>query len=239
MTMQRKIKSLSSAVLICSFLAAILLNASSPLTKGLAGATATQAQSIATLSGVITDAFDAQLTDATISLYSVDRVLQTKSDVKGQFRFAQVPPGTYHLEAERQGFKTKRIAAIQAIDKNESLSISLDVASTGNCTREDSISYADAVAGRKLMGIVLDAKQPVADAKVDLVSASGTRVLSSGRSNGKGEFLFADVDPGQYSLRVSHSRYQNERTERFWIARENTTKVEIEIIKEGLLRVCE
>jgi hypothetical protein len=237
--MQRRINSWSNAVLVCSLLAAVLVGESSPLTEAQAAATADQAQSVATLSGVVTDTFGARLSGATISLYSADRVLQTKSDVKGQFRFPHVPPGTYQLEATRRGFKTKKTAAIRVLDSNEPLAISLDVAAAGYCAGEDSVAYADTTAGRELTGVVLDSKQPVAGAEVDLVSASGTRVLATKRSNGKGEFLFANLEPGLYSLRVSHPGYRDGRTEEFWIAREDTTRVEIEITKDGLLRVCQ
>lgn len=237
--MQRRIKSPSSAVLICSFLAAVLLSEPRPLSRGLVGARAAQAQPEATLSGVITDAFGGQLSDATLRLYSADRVLQTRSDEKGGFRFARVPPGTYQLEAARPGFKIKRITAIQVSGKDEPLPIILDVANTGGCLGEDSVSYASAVDGMTLMGVVLDSERPVAGAKIDLVSASGARAVASGQSNGKGEFQFTNLEPGQYVLRVSHPEHQAETTESFWVARETTTKVVTRILKRGSIRVCE
>lgn len=234
--MRRTIESPSSGVIICCLLAAFVLNELCPLAESLIGTAATQAQPEATLNGLITDPFGGQFPDATIRLYSVDRVLQVKSDEKGRFRFAGVPPGTYQLEATRPGFKTKKIAAISVTNKNAPLSIILDVAATDGCVWEDSISYVEAVDGRTLTGIVLN-ELPVAGARIDLASASGTWV-ASGQSNFRGGFRFANAKPGQYVLRVSHPGYQDETTESFWIARETTTKVVTRIIKRGLIRLC-
>ena len=235
MTIQRKFKSSSVAVLMCNILLVAFPIESSPKRKSLPHPNATQ--SLAVLEGVLKDVVGAQLGDATISLYSLDRVIQTKSNEKGHFRFANVPPGTYQVEFARQGFKTKKMA-LQVADRNEPLSISLDVASTGSCSEEESISYED-LDVRKLIGTVLDSQQPVPNAEVQLVNGSGTNVQVAKRSNGKGVFFFDNLEPGQYYLRVSHSGYQAERTEGFWITRENTTKVGIRIIRVGLLRVCQ
>jgi hypothetical protein len=232
---KRKFNS-SILILMCNLLAVALPYEASALRKSVPHAIATQ--SLATLAGVVTDVVGAQLRDATISLYSLDRVIQTKSDEKGQFRFAHVPPGTYEVQIAHPGFKTMKMAAIQVTDRNEPLSISLDVASTGSCSAEESISYED-LNGMKLIGTVLDSQQPVPNAEVQLVNASGTHVQIAKRSNGKGVFSFDNLEPGQYYLRVSHSGYRTDLTKSFWITRENTTKVDMWIIRVGLLRLCQ
>jgi len=220
----------------------LLLSAIASLSL-LAGGAAVQAQSRVTLTGVITDTIGGQRTgaisDATVSLYSMDRILQTKSDQTGQFRFANVPPGTYILEAAHQGFKTKKLETIQVTARSAvPIAITLEIASN-DCGSPDSISYAGGVAGRTLTGVVLDSKQPLAEAEVSLASAVGTRVVASQRSGRKGEFEFTNLEPGQYVLRVSHPGYQDELTERFWIARASGTRIETTILKQGLIRVCQ
>jgi hypothetical protein len=243
MTKLRKRKLLFSAVVACSLLAAVFdLDESCPWTKGVLGTTA-RAQSEATLSGVITYTFGEQQTgpipDATLRLYSADRVLETKTDKHGHFGFANVAPATYQLEAAHPGFKTRKVEAIQVTNQNaKPLSITLAVANM-DCIDETSISYADRVAGKGLIGVALDSKQPLADVQVDLVSVSGPGVLASRWSNSKGEFQFANLEPGQYLLRVSHPGYHNELTESFWIVRESGTRVVIGMLRHGLIRVCQ
>jgi hypothetical protein len=218
------------------------VNESGPWAKNLPGATETFAQSAANLRGVITDMLGGQssaIADATVRLYSPDRILQTKSDRRGQFGFTNVPPGTYLLEATHQGFKTKKLGAIQVTEKSAGpYSITMEIA-TSDCGGPYSISYAGGIAGRTLRGVVLDDKQPLADAEVSLASAVGTRVVASRRSAGKGEFEFDKVEPGQYVLRVSHSGYRDELTEPFWVVRESGTEVVIQGLKLGLIRVCQ
>lgn len=209
----------------------------------LPGATAVYAQSGATVSGIITVMIGGQpygpIADATVSLYSPERILQTKSDRKGQFAFANVPPGTYLLEATHPGFKTRNLGAIQVSAKSAGpFSITMNIANPG-CGSWNSISYAGGVAGRTLRGAVLEERQPLADAEVSLANVVGARVVASRRSAGNGEFEFANVEPGQYVLRVTHPGYHDELTEPFWIVRESGTEVAIQVLKLGLMRVCE
>src|SRR5262252_10387609 len=65
------------------------------------------------ISGVVTDEFANVIAGATIHLYSLDRVLQTKSDATGHFRLSNVPVGTYELEVTNGSFKTKTIDQVK------------------------------------------------------------------------------------------------------------------------------
>jgi len=60
-----------------------------------------------TVAGAVVDTFQAPLSAATITLYSVRRVLQTKSDRLGRFEVTEVPDGSYHLEVVHSGFLGK------------------------------------------------------------------------------------------------------------------------------------
>jgi hypothetical protein len=219
------------------------LNESGPWAKNLRGSTAAFAQSVANLSGVITDMTGGEprggIGDATVSLYSTDRILQTKSDQKGQFEFADVPQGTYILEATRQGFQTTNLGTVQIAGKSTGpFSIAMRIANPG-CESLYSISYAGSVAGRTLKGVVLDSQQRVVDAEVSLANVVGARVVASQRSSAKGDFEFANVEPGRYVLRVSHPGYHDGLTEPFWIVRESGTAVVVQVVKLGQMRVCQ
>lgn len=233
------------SLLIAAAVLVVLAVVSGITESGLWSATAVLAQPGASLSGVIviTERMglppNIAIADVTVSLYSTDRILQTKSNQQGQFGFANVPSGTYILEATHPGFKTKNLGTIQLAAKGVwPFSITMDIAIPG-CPSPNSISYAGGVAGRTLKGVVLDAKQPIADAEISLASAVGTRVVASRRSTGKGEFEFANVEPGQYVLHVSHPGYHDELTEPFWIVRESGTEIVLQVLKLGQIRVCQ
>src|SRR5437764_9624395 len=57
------------------------------------------------VTGSVSDPQSAPIPDARITLYSLDRILQTKSDSAGRFKFDAVPPDKYEFEVLAQGFK--------------------------------------------------------------------------------------------------------------------------------------
>ena len=197
-------------------------------------------QSGASVSGVITDVANQPIPGADMSLYSVDRILQTKSDKNGVFRFINVPIGTYQLESASPGFKLRKMWPIEVTNTNAPLvSLTMEVADA-ECAGMDRIAYASVTAGKSLKGIVIfDSKVPIPNAEVQLVRASETLVLISLRTNDKGEFLFDDLEPGRYILKVSHPGFLDAHTEVFWIARENSTEVAVEMLRQGFIRVCQ
>lgn len=194
------------------------------------------------LRGVTTDAFGHQIPGTAISLYSPDRVLQTRANQQGQFEFTNVPTGVYELEAAAPGFITKTVEALRITNNHAApIGLTLAVASAGNCPNAAGISYeSDRGMNRgELTGVVLDSKQPLPQATVYLTKTFGTHTQISQRTNEKGEFLFADLEAGPYLFKVSHAGYHDEQTGRFWIARENQTRVVVEVIKQGTMRVCQ
>lgn len=219
-----------------AILAFIYANETAQVTNALTAVRSMQ--SLATLNGVVTDKSGAKIDDVVVSLYSKDRVLQTRSNSQGQFRFARVPQGEYQFEVVRDGFIPRKPTVIRLIGRNEPLAITLDVSETGHCINQHSTSYAD-TPGRKLTGVVLTSEQPLANAQVDLVGTSALTVVATTRSNNRGEFSFANLQPGEYSMRVSRSGFRDEQVASCWVAKETTTTVKIEMIGKDLLRVCQ
>jgi hypothetical protein len=200
-------------------------------------------QSAATLNGSITTSISGQpagaLDEATISLYSKDRILLTTSDRSGHFKLANIPAGTYQLEATHPGFQPKKIANFVIPNQNaEPLSIALQIASS-DCSSPDSISYDHGLSGRAVTGVVLDGQEPLSSAKVAIMTPGASQVSVTQTANTKGEFEFKDLEPGQYVLRVSHPEYHDEVTESFWVARESGTRGVVRMLKQGMLRVCQ
>lgn len=202
-----------------------------------------QAQSSSTLSGVVTDSFGASIPEATITIYSPDRVLQARTDQTGRFSFTNAPPGKYEIEASRPGFKTQTGKAVQIENRQSSpIAITLAVANAGECQRLDSISYKEASdAGRwKLIIRVLDAGRPLSQANLSISGTFDTRQPPISQvTDDRGELRFGKLEAGHYILKVSHPGYHYAQTVSFWISRENQTTVEVEMLREGLIRVCE
>lgn len=207
----------------------------------LVGMPSGRGQSNAALRGAITDAFGAKVSGTVVTLHSPNRVLQTRSDQTGQFEFANLPPDTYDLETNHPGFKRKIIEAIRITDKTgERLSIILDIG-TIECDMGDSVSYEKDLtqSGRKVEGRVLDSKRRrLRRAMVQLLNL-GTQAQTSERSGVKGEFVFADLEPGRYRLKLSRAGYHDRGTESFWITRENQTRITVAMLRLGLITVCE
>jgi len=81
-----------------------------------AGSVPARAQSAAAgaLEGSVTDAAGQQLPEVTVKLLNAatdERHIAT-ADAAGAFRFSLLPPGTYQVEFEREGFKTARMAQL-------------------------------------------------------------------------------------------------------------------------------
>ena len=65
------------------------------------------AQNVGSLHGTVLDKSGAAVPDAQVTAteISTDSSRTTKTDSTGAFNFAQVNPGTYHLQIEKPGFK--------------------------------------------------------------------------------------------------------------------------------------
>jgi hypothetical protein len=62
-------------------------------------------QAATKVTGSVTDPQSAPIPGARITLYSLDRILQTTSDSSGHFKFNMVPTGNYEFEVVAPGFK--------------------------------------------------------------------------------------------------------------------------------------
>ena len=75
------------------------------LCLAVAGAASAQVQS-GTIAGTIMDEQGGVLPGVAVTLTGADRTATFVSDATGKFRFLNLPPGAYRLEAELQGFTT-------------------------------------------------------------------------------------------------------------------------------------
>jgi hypothetical protein len=95
----------------------------------LLGLVAVAGAASGTVTGLVKDALGRPLGGATVRLETSDgrTPRRTSTDEQGRFIFAEVPPGTYALVAERGGFETA--TAIGTVTEAEGWSVDLTLAS--------------------------------------------------------------------------------------------------------------
>ena len=154
---------------------------------------------------------------ASIELFSEDGSVNASSvqhaDKDGWFRFTWLPTGYYRLKITDKGFKTVLMTSIQIAEDEQRLvpPIQLDIAA-GSCgtgpffDRFESMPAADRVGN--LGGTVEHIKggTAIANAKVALLCNRG-RVCGETKTDANGNFIFFNVQPGEYAIRVSHAGY--------------------------------
>jgi hypothetical protein len=80
-------------------------------------------QNNANLTGAISDLASAPVAKVSVTISSLDRVLQAESDADGQFRFTSVPPGVYNLEFSAPGFLKQTLPINLSYGDSRSLTI--------------------------------------------------------------------------------------------------------------------
>ncbi|HBB95154.1 MAG TPA: hypothetical protein DC054_07160 [Blastocatellia bacterium] len=228
-------------------------------------AASTRGQASISVTGSVSDPQSAPIPDARVTLYSLDRILQTKSDSSGRFKFDAVPIGKYEFEILAQGFKRFTMPDVFVTDlmrptipdKPTDLTAVMQIgptgspreivavaelAAVGDCGPPDSVTYgprktrdADALAG-----IVIGRfpKMAVPGATLQLFDAAGA-LIAQQQTNERGEFQFKQTVPGRYHILFQHPGYHNMEFREFWVARENQTYITLQALQLGKIVVCQ
>jgi hypothetical protein len=203
--------------------------------------------------GSVVDPLSVPIPDAHVTLYSLDRILQTTSDSSGHFHFDGVLPNKYEIEVIVYGFK--RFARPVDLTDNKPIVMEIappgspvvivsvmEVAPTGSCGPPYSIVYsprktADAAA---LSGNAVEqyATRGVEAATVKLVDPIGVQIAQQ-QTDKNGEFQFRQIAPGRYHIMTTHSGYDEMTTGEFWVARENTTNITLRPVPAGKIMICQ
>ena len=208
-------------------------------------AAASQPRSAAQLTGVVLDPAGAAISGASLNLLSVDEARNGKTGADGKFQFSDLPSGAYELRVSSPGFRAKTISDMMLeVGSSESLSVTLQLESNPCGDPSPTPLYEKRSADLDLLGFVSEfwnGSGPVAGATVTV------RLIKTGRADtvktGKrGEFQFVGLDPGKYTLSVSHAGYTGQSDIDFWITARNSTKfTNIYIFKksEHRLIICQ
>jgi hypothetical protein len=210
---------------------------------------AAHGQSGTGLAGRVVDHRGGGIPGASVTLFSDDRVRTTKTNYLGDFTFADLTGPAPYIEVVSKGYYSASVAVTNIAP--QPLTVTLTVGSGSQCPAPDdedfpSAYYEERSSNVQLTGTVVEfSGPPLANAslrleRADLTAPSGrwpdpTRVpamrerdfkyvfVAQATSTEKGEFQFADLEPGWYSLTAAHGDYYIGIL-RFWIARQNLTR---------------
>jgi Carboxypeptidase regulatory-like domain len=202
---------------MCLVFSALLLAVSPPCLLG---------QSAAQITGVVWDPAGGFVSDASVSLSSLERAREARTDSRGQFAFVDLPPDSYELQIKHAGFKAVSEVSIRVTDTLvPQISTTLQPESMDCGDPQLNASYPERSGKVNLVGTVKDFSAAfVKNATLTLVLLESGRAQAA-KTNEHGEFQFTDLMPGKYTLKVTHDDYSERSGIDFWIAHENLTRL--------------
>jgi hypothetical protein len=198
------------------------------------------------LTGTVTYPSRTPIANVSVTLSSIERVLQTKSATDGRFSFQGVPRGTYDVEFAGRGFSKQKVSVDLSNGSAQSLTMVLNVGSQPNmdeCGPHSSIKYdSPYLTSLKLAGVVraYESLRPLARAELAVWREDNAEKLATAVTDGKGSFRFENLLAGRYRLKVSHTGYLPAEVTPLLVPRENSVFIDIPIVKnDGKLIVCQ
>jgi hypothetical protein len=202
-------------------------------------------QNDASLAGIVIDQASAPIAKVLLTLGSLDRVLEAESGTDGQFRFPSVPAGTYDFEISAPGFVKQKLQLSLSNRDSRQLTTILKVGNMPDmnyCGPHPSIRYKIADAKeRQVAGTVRDYfnNKPIASAEIALVRAGEAQPIITSSSDDAGKFALYHPPAGKYTLRISRAHYWQENVKELLIPREDSTFVDLTMLKRNQSVVCQ
>lgn len=184
-------------------------------------------QSTAQIRGVVRGPQGVVIIGAKVNLLSLERARKTITGGSGKFEFLDLPLSTYELQVSQAGFT---LEPAQKISFNEpvlrQISIDLQLASS-ECFPNIQAAYEDRSDKTNLVGNIADFSSPGSPVKNATLTATHieTGTMHVVNSNEKGDFQFVNLEPGKYTMKVSHHEYSELSGLDFWVTRENLTRL--------------
>jgi hypothetical protein len=201
-------------------------------------------QSTAQIRGVVRGPHGAVFKGVTLNLLSLERARKTETDENGKFKFLDLPLGTYELQVRQAGVAQ---VPVQEISFSEpavrEVSIVLQLAAS-ECFPKTQAAYEDRSDKTNLVGNIANFSTSASPVKNATVTATHieTGTMHVVNSNEKGDFQFVSLEPGKYTLKVSHQEYSELVGIDFWVTRENLTRLPTVYIfrkNEHLVILCQ
>jgi hypothetical protein len=173
---------------------------------------------------VVTDPAGGFVSDASMTLFSLEKVRDVKTDSLGQFAFVDLTQGIYQLDVKHIGFKPvlPRTINVSEIPVPQ-ISTILQIENPGCGDFQPTASYPERSGKVNLTGTVKDYSAGFVKNATLTLTLVGSGRGQSVNTNENGEFQFSDLNPGKYTLKVAHKDYFARSVREFWLARENLT----------------
>lgn len=182
------------------------------------------AQSVAKIDGVVSDPAGGFVSDASVTLFSLERVREARTDRLGQFAFFDLAQGIYELEVKHHGFKTVLLGSINVSDVPvPQISTTLQIVNPGCGDFQPTVSYPERPGKVNLTGTVKDYSAGFVKNAILTLTLSGSSRGQAANTNENGEFQFTDVGPGKYTVKVTHKDYFEVSVKEFWVTSKNLT----------------
>jgi hypothetical protein len=173
---------------------------------------------------VVSDPAGGFISDASVTLFSLEKVREARTDRLGQFAFGNLPQGIYELAVKHPGFKTVLLGSVNVSDVAvPQISTTLQVAPTGCGDFQPTASYPDRSGKVNLVGSVKDYSGGFVENAALTLTLSASSRGQSRNTNENGEFQFTDLAPGKYTLKVTHKDYLEVSVAEFWVTPKNLT----------------
>ena len=148
------------------------------------------------VSGTVTLAETEDYSGVIVLLKAKDNSIQydATTDQQGEYLFARVKPGEYSLTVSKTGYKTKDLRSVIV----------------GSSTEKKLDRMSLEIGTRSIIGSVKLEERAENDYSGVLVAAtnlSNPKLVYSAISNSAGLFTLAEMKPGEYSITLSHSKY--------------------------------
>jgi hypothetical protein len=157
------------------------------------------------IEGVIVDQADDLLSDVAVTVVGATS-LAAKTDYQGKFVMTGLAPGFYKLEISLPGFTPREIATTAAPGRERSLGRIILQIAVPACVQSitvQALTETKTRSGTKLSlsGILrTDAGRPRVNATISLAIEETAQTIAFAKTNDAGEFFFADLSSGVYSL---------------------------------------
>jgi hypothetical protein len=198
------------------------------------------------VTGTVEDPSSTPIPGASVTLLSVDGVLQTDALKDGSFIFENISPGAYDLEVAVPGFFRKKLSVnLQGDATPAPLVIHLEICmSTAEktCGADFPITYGPlGPMNSRLTGVVRDFEglTPIPNADVSIQRLGDAQSGLRRRSDRTGRFTFENVPAGIYDLKIAKRGYQSVEVKKLIKPRGHDVFIDTGLLQQGIVIISQ